>query len=176
MATPPTSHIAFISGPLDTGADGLYFQRYYVPKINSAIKRGDHFIIGPLPHGVDADALEYLLAYPVSPDRITIFVTPSEHTVWGSQFHAKGVGVSIVDGPTGAERDTTMTAASTYDILRWRKQHEASAFYGRMFREGYVTNTERNWRRRQGLTETEPVNEDEVDIFKGESTDEPRIS
>ena len=142
--------IAFISGPLDTGPDAGYFHAHYAPRINAAIKRGDHFVIGPILYGVDADALVYLLEYPVSPDRITIFMTTAEDRLWGTGFRKLKVNVHI-QGQTSAERDAAMTQASTYDILRWRPADEAKQFYGPMWREGYVTNTERNWRRRRGI-------------------------
>lgn len=143
--------IAFISGPIDTGADSSYFHEHYAPRINAAISRGDSFVIGPVTAGVDADALSYLLSYPISPDRITIFVTPAEDVACGKQFRALGVRVEVVEGQTAGERDAAMTRSSTYDILRWRGPDEAREFYGASWREGYVTNTERNWQRRKGL-------------------------
>lgn len=56
-----------------------------------------------------------------------------------------GVNVQVVEGHMSRERDSAMTMSSTYDILRVRTNDEARAFYGRLWREGYVTNTERNW-------------------------------
>ena len=156
--------IAFISGPIDTGQDATYFHTHYVLHINAAITRGDQFVIGPLPYGVDADALSYLLAYPISPDRITIFVTPSENQIWGRKFDQLKVNVVEVEGQTTGERDAAMTKASTYDILRWRNKGEAKEFYGNMWTEGYVTNTERNWRRRRGIGMDEVVREEDVDL------------
>lgn len=170
MASASTSpctdrQVAFISGPIDTGPDASYFHAHYVPRINTAIARGDHFVIGPLPYGVDADALKYLLAYPVSPDRITIFVTPGEKQIWGRAFDQLKVNVHQVEGQTSGERDAAMTQASSYDILRWRRQEEAKEFYGSMWRDGHVTNTERNWRRRRGIGMDESVREEDVDLF-----------
>lgn len=150
-SSPTRREVAFISGPLDTGINSSYFHQHYVPRINTAIARGDSFVIGPITHGVDADALSYLLSYSVSPDRITIFMTPAEDVAFGKGFRARGVRVQIVDGQTAGERDAAMTGASTYDILRWREPEEAREFYGPGWREGYVTNTERNWRRRRGF-------------------------
>ncbi|KAJ6107096.1 hypothetical protein N7523_008419 [Penicillium sp. IBT 18751x] len=149
--------IAFISGPIDTGCDESYFHTYYVPRIRRAVQRGDHFVIGPVPTGVDADALAYLLAYPVSPTRITIFVTSAEQGMWGARFRAFGVYVHVVDGQMSCERDAALTQSSTYDILRVRTRKEAKAFYGKLFRDGCVTNTERNWKRRRGIAEDEIV-------------------
>lgn len=146
----PRHQIAFISGPIDTGDDSSYLHQHYTSRIDVAISRGDSFIIGPVTQGIDADALSYLLLYPVSPDRITIFVARGEDDVWGKQFRALGVRVEVVEGHTSGERDAAMTRASTYDILRWREPEEAKEFYGLLWRERYVTNTERNWRRRNG--------------------------
>lgn len=157
-----TQEVAFISGPIDTGENAMYFHTHYVPRINAAITRRDQFVIGPLPHGVDADALAYLLAYPISPDRITIFVTPSENQIWGKKFAQLKVNVVEVEGQTTGERDAAMTQASTYDILRWRKKEEAKEFYGKLWRDGHVTNTERNWRRRRGIGMDEVVREEDI--------------
>ncbi|PYH90738.1 hypothetical protein BO71DRAFT_422059 [Aspergillus ellipticus CBS 707.79] len=148
-------HIAFISGPLNTGPNETYFHTHYAPIIERAISRGDDFVIGPLPYGVDSDAL-------VSPSRITIFVTPAEDGIWRSRFHAAGVNIRVVGGQTTGERDAAMTAASTYDILRVRTIKEERAFYGGSWREGYVTNTERNWKRRRGISETDRVGAEEI--------------
>lgn len=153
MSASPQREIAFISGPIDTGPNETYFHEYYLPRIQQAIARGDEFVIGPIPSGVDADALRYLLAYPVSPSRITIFVNAAEDGMWGAGFRALGVNVQRVECQTTRERDTALTNASTYDILRVRTRPEAQAFYGELLRDGYVTNTERNWKRRRGIAE-----------------------
>lgn len=157
MASKPSPTAAFISGPLDTGHNASYFQTHYIPRLNDAISRGDIFIIGPIPHGVDQDALHYLLSYPIAPSRITIFVTPAEDLMWGEGFRKLQVNVRAVGdmNATTGIRDAAMTNASDYDILRWRTREEARAFYGEMFRDGYVTNTERNWRRRRGIGQDE---------------------
>ncbi|KAA8651221.1 hypothetical protein EYZ11_005198 [Aspergillus tanneri] len=136
---------AFISGPLDTGPNDCYFHTYYVPQINEAITRDDDFVIGPILSGVDANALAYLLSYPVSPTRITVFATAGENSMWGS-----------------GERDAAMTAASVYDILRVRTRDESRRLYGRMWREGHITNTERNWKRRRGIAEDVEVSAEEI--------------
>lgn len=163
--------IAFISGPLETGPDASYFHEHYTKRIDAAIARGDDFVIGPIPHGVDADALDYLLAYPISPSRITIFVTPDEDRMWGAKFRSHGVRVRIVKDntmtgtPGPRYRDAAMTANSTYDILRWRRRSEAKKFYGKQWRDGHLTNTERNWRRRRGIAEDAVVKEEDIDFF-----------
>lgn len=144
---------AFISGPIDTGPDALYFKEHYIKPIDAAVQRGDHFIIGPIPSGVDAEALAYLLeARGVERSRITIFVTQDEERIWGEKF--RGLGVQVhAEGKMPHDRDAAMTRESNYDILRWRPVEEAKMFYGDLWRRGHVTNTERNWRRRRGLRE-----------------------
>ncbi|KAE8419678.1 hypothetical protein BDV36DRAFT_250986 [Aspergillus pseudocaelatus] len=167
---PRNPEIAFISGPLDIGRDNTYFHTHYVPKIHAAIERGHRFVIGPVA-GVDRATLDYLLAYPIPPSHITIFVTPTENILMGDEFRSRAVNVHVVDGGsnmTTRDRDAAMTRASSYDILRWRPREEAKKFYGPMYREGYVTNTEMNWRRRRGISETEVVKEEDVGIFRDE--------
>ncbi|KAJ5104298.1 hypothetical protein NUU61_001645 [Penicillium alfredii] len=165
--------IAFISGPVDTGPDEAYFHTHYVPRINHAIDCGHHFVIGPLPRGVDADALAYLLAYSVAPSRVSIFVTPAEDGMWGAHFRSFGVHVQVVDGQMSRDRDAALTQASTYDILRLRTADEARVFYGRLWREGYVTNTERNWKRRRGIPEDAVVGVDEINQTMGDVSNVP---
>ena len=144
--------VAFISGPIDTGPGAEYFKTHYVAPIDAAIARDHRFVIGPIPSGVDADALDYLLAYPVDPLRITIFVTGTEDLIAGDGFRARGVNVQVVGDRTTlpSERDAAMTAGSTYDILRIRTEKEAQELYGRAYRPGHMTNTEFNWKRRKG--------------------------
>ncbi|GAD91914.1 hypothetical protein PVAR5_0497 [Paecilomyces variotii No. 5] len=171
MERTPRREIAFISGPLETGPDASYFREYYTKRIDAAIARGDEFVIGPIPYGVDADALDYLLAYPISPSRITVFVTPDEDRMWGNNFRCRGVRVTVLKydpergTPGPRDRDATMTANSTYDILRWRTRNEAKSFYGKAWRDGHLTNTERNWRRRRGIGEEVIIREEDVDSF-----------
>ncbi|PLB46416.1 hypothetical protein P170DRAFT_511190 [Aspergillus steynii IBT 23096] len=161
--------IAFISGPIDTGPSESYFT-HYVRLIDSTIAANDSFVIGPIPYGVDSNALSYLLSYQIDPSRIIIFITPSEDGMWGLQFRGLSVNVHVVDGQTGPERDAAMTAASEYDIMRVWTVDEAGGFYGRMWREGHVTNTERNWKQRRGIHEdvvvpAEDINRD-VDMLE----------
>ena len=156
--------IAFISGPINTGPNESYIHTHYVTPINQAIERKDHFVIGPIPSGIDADALEYLLAYPISPDRVTIFVTKAEDGMWGAHFRSLGVNVKVVEGQMSRDRDAALTSASTYDILRVRTKEEGKAFYGHMWHDGYVTNTERNWKRRRGIAEIEVVGEEMTNL------------
>ncbi|KAL3479618.1 hypothetical protein BJX99DRAFT_66680 [Aspergillus californicus] len=152
---PPTAlvPVAFISGPVDTGPNEIFFHTHYVPQIDAAIAAGHAFIIGPITSGVDADALDYLLRFPVAPGRITIFMTSGEDRAWGEGFRRRGVKTCVLEdlSATSRIRDAAMTEASTYDILRWRTEDEARALYGSMYRPGHVSNTEANWRRRRGL-------------------------
>ncbi|PYH71036.1 uncharacterized protein BO88DRAFT_423835 [Aspergillus vadensis CBS 113365] len=130
------SQTAFISGPINTGPNEIYFHTHYPPLLTAAIARNDSFVLGPLPYGVDSDALTYLLQYPVSPTRITVFVTSQEDSLWGLQLRALGVNVHVVEGDSTRDRDAAMTAASTYDILRIRTAEEAREMYGELWREG----------------------------------------
>ncbi|KAL1966050.1 hypothetical protein VTN77DRAFT_4798 [Rasamsonia byssochlamydoides] len=172
--TSSPTQTAFISGPLDTGPNQSYFVSHYIPLINAALSRGDKFVIGPIPSGVDADALAYLLSQPAvsaSPaERITIFVTREEDRLWGAKFRSLGVKVHVVQSANPRARDAAMTRASNYDILRWRTPEEARALYGAAWREGHVTNTERNWRRRRGLL-TDAENEEERENEKDNNND-----
>ncbi|KAL4812915.1 hypothetical protein BDW67DRAFT_188150 [Aspergillus spinulosporus] len=151
--TQGNSKVAFISGPIDSGPDNVYFRTHYIQPINAAIAAGHNFVIGPILSGVDADTLDYLLTYPVAPSRITIFMTIAEDSAWGNIFRARGVNMFVLEDrqATTQNRDAAMTAASDYDILRWRTEEEAREFYEELYRPGRVTNTERNWRRRRGL-------------------------
>ncbi|PGH28051.1 hypothetical protein AJ80_00306 [Polytolypa hystricis UAMH7299] len=162
---PPSAPDIAISSPLDTGPDASYFHTHYVSRINAAISSGHHFIIGPIPSGVDADALTYLLAYPIPASRISIFVTIAEERLWGDKFRSLGVRV-VIEGALPRERDAAMTRESTHDILRWRRVVEVRALYGQRWREGVVTGTELNWRRRRGFGVGDVVREEEVDIFR----------
>ncbi|KAL4904091.1 hypothetical protein BDW74DRAFT_155083 [Aspergillus multicolor] len=80
-------------------------------------------------------------------------MTIGEDSAWGNNFRDQGVNVHVLQDrlATTQNRDVAMTAASDYDILRWRTDDEAREFYGELYRPGRVTNTERNWRRRKGL-------------------------
>jgi len=86
---------AFISSPLDTGPERDHFKKHYIENIKTAIDRGDRFVIGPIPSGVDADALAYLLDRPIDHSRITIYVTHGENALWGDKFHDIGVSVRV---------------------------------------------------------------------------------
>ncbi|KAL2864001.1 uncharacterized protein BJX67DRAFT_362214 [Aspergillus lucknowensis] len=158
--------VAFISGPIDTGPDAMFFKTHYIPLIDTAIAAGHNFVIGPILSGADADALDYLLSHPISPTRITIFMTIAEDQAWGSEFRRRGVNTIVLDDPaaTSRNRDAAMTNASDYDILRWRTEEEAREFYGPMYRSGHMTNTERNWRRRRGISETEVLSSGKVEL------------
>lgn len=165
--------VAFISGPINTGPEEHYFHTHYVPRILQAIQHGDDFVIGPIPSGVDADALDFLLAYPVAPSRIIIFVTPAEEGMWGGHFRARGVHLQVVEGQMSRDRDAALTRASDYDILRLRTKEEAQAFHGQLWRDGYVTNTERNWKRRQKIAEDVVVSAEDINRAMGHTPEKP---
>lgn len=74
------------------------------PALDDAISREDIFVIGPLPCGVDSDALKYLLSQSVSPTRITVFLGSSEDVTWADKFRALGVNLQVVNGKAD-ERD-----------------------------------------------------------------------
>jgi hypothetical protein len=109
--------------------------------LNQAIERNNHFVIGPVPSevDVDVDALEYLLAYPASADRLTIYVIKAEDRMWGAHFRSLGVNVKVAEGQMSHDRDAALTRASTYDILRVRTKEEGKALYGHIWHDGYVT-------------------------------------
>ncbi|KAJ5919520.1 hypothetical protein N7454_009355 [Penicillium verhagenii] len=119
-------------------------------------------LLAPYPPESTQMPSPYLLAYPVLPTRITICVTPAEDGMWGDRFRATGVNVRVVNGQMTGERDATLTSISTYDILRVRTKAEAQKFYGPLWRDGYVTNTERNWKRRLGIAEDKAVDAKEI--------------
>lgn len=170
MAEPTTAsnpEVAFISGPINTGPNEEYFHIHYVPLLQKAVSRGDNFAIGPIPSGVDADALAYLLSIPIAPTRITIGVTPAEEGMWGSRFRASGVNLQVSEGQMSRDRDAMLTSLSTYDILRVRTAEEAEAFYGKQSRKAYVTNTERNWKRRRGIAEDKILDAREINLSVG---------
>ncbi|KAJ5688847.1 hypothetical protein N7462_003239 [Penicillium macrosclerotiorum] len=167
MSSSREANIAFISGPIDSGPNEVYFHTHYAHRIREAAEKGHDFVIGPIPTGIDADALAYLLAYPVAPSRITIFVTPAEEGMWGNRFRRLSINLHVVEGQMTRERDAAMTQASTYDILRVRTPGEAQAFFGGGARRGYVTNTERNWKRRCGVAEDQEVSAEEINRSMG---------
>jgi hypothetical protein len=145
-----TNPIAFISGPID--ADSTYFTAHYKAHIDSAISAGHSFVMGPVA-GIDTLSLHYLLAANIEKPRIAVYMAHFEYlnTTWRSQYIALGVNVrDIVDAGTTRERDAAMTKESDYDILRYRTEEEAKAFYGSKWWPR-VSNTEMNERRRRGV-------------------------
>ena len=147
VPSPMATHVAFISGPTD--ASEAYFAQHYESLIREAIAAGDSFIIGPV-RGIDTLALHFLLEHLVPPSRITVYMAEFEYNNvrWRQQYLDLGVKVvEAVPGTTTAERDAAMTAASDYDILRYRTEEECKALYGSMWYPR-VSNTEMNERRR----------------------------
>jgi hypothetical protein len=139
--------VAFISGPIDVTE--AYFTQHYEDSIRKAIAAGHHFVIGPI-RGIDTLALHFLLEQSVPPSRITVYMAEFEYTnlIWRQQYLDRGVNVvEAVPGATTAQRDAAMTAASDYDILRYRTEEECKTLYGPRWYPR-VSNTEMNERRR----------------------------
>ncbi|KAF2186357.1 hypothetical protein K469DRAFT_707018 [Zopfia rhizophila CBS 207.26] len=143
---------AFISGPLDASEE--YFNTHYVPHLQTAIQKGDHFVMGPVA-GIDTLSLHYLLSQNVDPKRITVFMAHFEYqnASWRKSYEELGVSVKEVGslGTTTRDRDAAMTQASDYDILRYRSEEEAKELYGSIWWPR-ISNTEMNERRRKGVT------------------------
>lgn len=147
-----SNRTAFISGPLD--ASDSYFRCHYESRIQTAIRAGESFVVGPVA-GIDAMALSFLLQSGVQPQNITVYMAHFEY--YDEQrrlaFEALGFNVELV-GPVTAttkDRDAAMTTASDYDILRYRPEAEAKELYGASWYPR-VSNTEMNERRRRGIT------------------------
>ncbi|KAJ6551633.1 hypothetical protein B0H19DRAFT_1264285 [Mycena capillaripes] len=140
---PTPAHIAFISGPL--APPPTYFAEHYTSKLDAAISDGHAFVVGPS-RGVDAFTLAYLLQRGVPPQRVTVFLSQSERARQ-REFVSQGLAV-VVTGRGHTERDAAMTAASTYDILRYQTEAECRALYGRKYR-ARVSGTQLNEIRRK---------------------------
>jgi hypothetical protein len=158
MDSAPTR--AFISGPIDAPDD--YFASYYVPAITAAMRRGDHFVIGPI-YGVDTLALDFLLSpppplLPCDPGRISVYMAAFEFADLARRKRYLDLGVNVREvatagaGTTTRQRDEMMTLESDYDILRYRNEEEAKRFYGESWWPR-VSNTEVNERRRKGIAD-----------------------
>lgn len=148
----PAPRMAFISGPLDPTDN--YFTEHYKPRIDSAVQDGHHFVVGPV-EGIDTVALHYLLEYPLSPSRITVYMAHFEFNNAALREHFESLGVNVKSvgdaSSTTRDRDAKMTEDSDYDILRYRTELEAKALYGKGWWPR-VSNTEMNERRRKGIT------------------------
>jgi hypothetical protein len=144
--------VAFISGPTD--APETYFSDHYKRRILDAIANGDSFVLGPV-EGIDTLALHFLMAEGVSPSQITVYLARFEYNNSALRQRFQDLGVNVVEAvaaTTTGERDAAMTAASDYDILRYRSEEECKTLYGPLWYPR-VSNTEMNERRREALKE-----------------------
>lgn len=171
------SRVAFVSGHIDLTSET--FLQEYKTRLDAAISNDDSFILSNA-GGADTMALEYLLAQCVPPSQITIYI----HTPPGCRqnpgkanemmrrinrlrcgpetleaYRKQGFGVKVVDG-WHSERDAAMTRDSDYDILWVRPEEETMVLYGKKYRPGRVSGTQKNKDRRelyQGVKEAEKV-------------------
>jgi len=151
-----TPRTAFISGHIDLTQ--TTFAQEYSARLDAAIAANDTFIVSTA-KGADTMALEYLLAHNVDPSRITIYLhTPPPQKQRSradaaavieteDKYCARGLRTSIVEGGH-TERDAVMTRESDYDILWVRSEEDTRALYGRKYRAGRVSGTEKNRVRR----------------------------
>ena len=158
--------VAFVSGHIDLSNE--VFRLHYKNSLDAAIANGENFILSTA-GGADSMALEYLLSQSVSPSRITIYIhTPParrqkpgganetmrriDQLRTGSetleQYRKQGHGVRIIDG-WHTERDAAMTRESDYDILWVRPDGETEALYGKKYRPGRISGTQKNKYRRE---------------------------
>jgi hypothetical protein len=142
---------AMISGHIDISPGD--FASHYIPAVDLAISRHDHFILGDA-QGTDTLALDYLLQHggPDVKHCITIYVSRPYNI---AKFQAMGFTTStdppadaLASGAPGKgkgrrqgdararhlQRDARMTRASDYDILWARSEEEARKLYGNKYR------------------------------------------
>lgn len=168
---PSKPRVAFISGHIDL--DRPTFTTNYASRLDAAIAAGDTFILSSS-RGADTFALQHLLDAGVAKDRITVYLNthlPPKPLPKGTKDRAAkskannanrrdptpgaiqhyedlGVGVKLVSGDH-EKRDTVMTRESDYDVLWVRSEEETRAVYGRKWRPGRVSGTEKNRLRRE---------------------------
>lgn len=128
-------HTQMISGPLTISKEE--FEKYYVPRIESAIFNKHKFIVGDA-EGVDQYAQIYLK------DRLC------DVTVYHMfDIPRRNLDYPCIGGFTSdLERDRAMTNASTHDILWYRSQEEQKKLYGNKYRYR-ISGTEKNELRRK---------------------------
>ena len=158
--------VAFISGHIDLPRQT--FLLHYKDRLDAAIAAGDDFILSNA-SGADSLALQYLQSQNVSPSRVKIYIRtppverqkaaetnetirhvdrrrPQQETM--DQYGKQGFAVKVLDG-SHTERDTVMTRESDYDILWIRSEEDTKALYGRKYRPGRVSGTQKNKDRRE---------------------------
>lgn len=108
--------IHFISGHRDVTEEE--FEKYYIPKINEAIREGDTFVVGDY-EGVDQMAMNYLMERGAEFKIFHMFDKP-RHTPFGHSINfciSGDFDISFRGGFTSDEaRDSAMTEISHYDI------------------------------------------------------------
>jgi ABC-type Na+ efflux pump permease subunit len=171
--TTPRPRTAMISGHIDISDSD--FATHYIPAINLALSRKDHFILGDA-QGTDMLALAYLLQHGGADikHRITIYASRLYNV---AKFAAMALATSadtpadtsakeVSDRATARrrrrrqgdsrarhlQRDARMTRASDYDILWVRSEEETRALYGDKYRNR-VSATELNRLRRLEVLE-----------------------
>jgi hypothetical protein len=110
----PMNIIVFVSGHLDVTPDE--FNTHYIPKIQSAVERGAHFIVG------DARGADFLFQQYAAKNNLNVTVF---HMFQSPRNNA---GSSPTKGgfASDEERDTAMTHSSTEDIAWIRPGREKS--------------------------------------------------
>ena len=163
---------AFVSTHIDLSCD--VFLLHYRNLLDVAIANGDYFILSTA-GGAASMALEYLLSHNVSAAQITIYlhVPPVRRQKRGGanetmrridrlgttpdaleHYRKQGFGVRVINGGH-TERDTAMTRESDYDILWVRPDDETKTLYGKRYRPGRVSGTQKNKDRREQLEKGE---------------------
>lgn len=158
--------IAFISGHIDITLK--QFSDNYHAALDVAIHRGDTFVLSTS-QGADTLALAYLRSQNTDPSRITVYIlAPYMQSSRSGHFNAtqsqtngtklgdealelykkEGYNVKVVKGRHD-DRDAAMTEDSDYDILWIRNHAETAALYGRKYRRGRVSGTQKNKDRRE---------------------------
>ena len=165
-----SAKVAFVSGHIDLSNDTFTIQ--YKTCLDEAIRNGDNFILSNA-GGADSMALEYLLSQDVSPSRITIYIhtPPARRQKPGGanetmkridrlrtgpetqeRYRNQGLCVKVING-WHTERDAEMTRDSDYDILWVRPDDETKALYGKKYRPGRISGTQKNKDRREQMKE-----------------------
>ncbi|KAF2210223.1 hypothetical protein CERZMDRAFT_106862 [Cercospora zeae-maydis SCOH1-5] len=157
--------VAFTSGHIDLPE--AQFLEHYRKALDSAIDAKDQFIVSNA-GGADSLALQYLLRQGVDPVQITIYIhTPPEHRQKNSNakigaidelrtgdatlatYEKQGLNVRVIKG-WHTQRDAAM---SDYDILWVRSDEETKVLYGKKYRPGRISGTQKNKSRRDALAQ-----------------------
>jgi hypothetical protein len=131
------NQVSFISGPLDLTQGE--FEEHYQEQIDSAMKRGDHFVIGDA-RGTDQMAQQYL----AHNDYRDIVV----YHMFDQPRHNEGKFPTMGAHTDDEHRDCAMTQCSDTDILWVRSPEETKKILGKKYRPGRISGTEKNRLRR----------------------------